>query len=251
MMATAAGLASCGKVVFASTFAMFATGRAWDQLRNSVCYNNFDVKIVATHAGITVGEDGSSHQAIEDIGLMHCIPNLKIVVPCDGPETREAVITAFQTPGPFYIRLGRTKVPTVVERKPFKLGKSYIVREGKDVSIFACGIMVTEAMAAQELLKKEGIFARVINMHTIRPLDREMIINCAKETKGLVVCEEHSLVGGLSSAINEVVCENAPIKVIHIGIKDRFGQSGTSDELLKEYKLTSLDIVSAAKKALA
>ncbi len=251
MMATAAGLASCGKVVFASTFAMFATGRAWDQVRNTVCYNNFDVKIVASHAGVTVGEDGASHQAIEDISLMHSIPNLKIIVPCDGPETKDAVVTAFQTPGPFYIRLGRAKVPSISDKKPFKLGKSYILRDGKDVSIFACGLMVSEALRAQELLKQEGISARVINMHSIRPIDEEMIIKCAKETKGLVTCEEHSIVGGLTSVINQVVCENIPIKVIPVGIRNRFGQSGSPADLLKEYHLVDSDIVAAAKKAIS
>ncbi|MBL7130509.1 MAG: transketolase family protein [Candidatus Omnitrophica bacterium] len=251
MMATAAGLASCGKVVFASTFAMFATGRAWDQVRNTVCYNDFDVKIVASHAGITVGEDGSSHQAIEDIALMHSIPNLKIIVPCDGPETKDAVIAAFKTRGPFYIRLGRAKAPTIIDKKPFKLGKSYIIKEGKDVSIFAYGIMVSETMKAQEILKKDGISARVINMHTIRPLDEEMIIKCARETKGIVVCEEHSIAGGLTSIIDEIICENFPTKVIPVGIKDEFGQSGSPAELLKEYKLVDSDIVAAAKKALS
>ena len=251
MMATSAGLASCGKVVFVSTFAMFATGRAWDQVRNTVCYNNFDVKIVATHAGLTVGEDGASHQAIEDIVLMRSIPNLKVVVPCDAPETRNAVIAAFETSGPFYLRLSRAKVPTLSNKKPFKLGKSYIIREGSDISIFACGIMVAEAIKAEEVLKKEGISARVINMHTLRPLDKEMIIKCAKETKGIVVCEEHTVVGGLASAIDEVVCENIPTKVMRVGIKDRFGQSGSPAELLKEYNLTSSDIIAAVNKVLS
>ncbi|MDD5618006.1 MAG: transketolase family protein [Candidatus Omnitrophica bacterium] len=251
MMATAAGLASCGKVVFASTFAMFATGRAWDQLRNTVCYNNFDVKVVASHAGLTVGEDGASHQAIEDISIMRSISNLKIIVPCDGPETRDAVISAFQTPGPFYIRLGRSKVETIENKKPFKLGKSYAVREGNDVSILACGIMLAAAIKAHEILKKEGIVSRVINMHTIRPLDKDMVISCAKETKGIVVCEEHSVIGGLASAVDEVVCENIPTKVIRVGVKNRFGQSGSPAELLKEYNLTDIDIVAAAKRVLS
>ncbi|MDD5292050.1 MAG: transketolase family protein [Candidatus Omnitrophica bacterium] len=251
MMSTAAGLASCGKVVFASTFAMFATGRAWDQVRNSVCYNNFNVKIVASHAGITVGEDGASHQAIEDISLMRSIPNLKIIVPCDGPETREAVIAAFQTPGPFYIRLGRSKIETIEGKSAFKLGKAYAVREGKDVSIFACGIMLHAAIKAHEILKKEGIYARVINVPTIRPLDKDTIISCAKQTKGVVVCEEHSVIGGLASAIDEVICENAPVKTVRVGVKNRFGQSGSPADLLKEYNLTDLDIVAAVKRVLS
>jgi transketolase len=251
MMATAAGLASCGKVVFASTFAMFASGRAWDQVRNSVCYNNFDVKIVATHAGITVGEDGASHQANEDIAIMLGIPNLKILVPCDGPETKDAIVAAFNTPGPFYIRLGRAKVPTIADKKPFRLGESYILREGNDVTIFACGIMVAEALKAQESLKKEGISARLVNVHSIRPLDNDMVIKCARETKGFVVCEEHNVTGGLASLISQVVCENMPTKVIPIGIRNRFGQSGSPADLLREYNLLDSDIVAAAKKVLS
>ena len=251
MMATAAGLASCNKVVFASTFAMFATGRAWDLVRNTICYNNFDVKIVASHAGLTVGEDGASHQAIEDISIMRSIPNLKIIVPCDGPETRDSVIAAFQTPGPFYIRLGRSKIETIDGKKPFKLGKSYVIKEGKDASIFACGIMLHEAIKAHEALKKEGISARVVNMHTIRPLDSEMIIKCAKETKRIVVCEEHSVIGGLASAVDEIICENVPTRTTRVGIKNRFGQSGAPSDLLKEYNLTDIDIVAAAKKVLS
>ncbi|NQU18684.1 transketolase family protein, partial [bacterium] len=188
---------------------------------------------------------------IEDIALMRSIPNLKVVVPCDAPETRDAVIAAFETSGPFYIRLSRAKVPTLSNKKPFKLGKSYIIREGSDISIFACGIMVDEAIKAEEALKKEGISARVINMHTLRPLDKEMIIKCAKETKGIVVCEEHTVVGGLASAIDEVVCENVPTKVMRVGIKDRFGQSGSPAELLKEYNLTSSDIIAAVNKVLS
>lgn len=250
MMAAAAGLASCGKIVFASTFAMFATGRAWDQVRNTICYNNFDVKIVASHAGISVGPDGASHQALEDIALMRSIPNVTLIVPCDGPETKDAVICAALTAGPFYIRLGRAKVPTVLEKKPFELGKSYIIREGKDVSIFACGIMVFEALKAQEQLEKEGVSARVVNMYTLRPLDKEMILKCAEETKGIVACEEHTVVGGLASAIDEIVCENRPTRVIRIGVKHRFGQSGSPDELLKEYNLTSQDIILAVKRLL-
>lgn len=248
MMATAAGLASCGKVAFVSTFAMFATGRAWDQVRNSICYNRFDVKIVVTHAGITVGEDGASHQAIEDIALMRAIPNLNIIVPCDGPETKSAIEAAYKTPGPFYIRLGRSKVPTVENNNNFELGKSNIICPGNDVSIIACGIMVAEAVKAHNELKQQGIQARVINMHTLRPIDKDTILKCAKETKGIVVCEEHSIVGGLASIVHEIVCENCPTKVLQVGIKYRFGQSGLPADLLKEYKLTSQDIVTAVKQ---
>jgi len=245
MMATAAGLASCGKTVFASTFAIFATGRAWDQVRNSVAYSNFNIKIVATHAGLTVGPDGASHQALEDIALMRVIPNMNIIVPCDGPQTADAVIAAAETPGPFYVRLGRPKVPTIENKGHFKLGKAQIISEGSDVTIIACGIMVAEALEALKSLQAKGIKARLINMHTIRPLDKEAIITAAQETKRIVVCEEHTVIGGLASAVQEVVSENFPVKVVCLGVKNRFGQSGEPEELLKEYNLTSADIEKA------
>ncbi len=250
MMATAAGLASCGKTVFASTFAMFATGRAWDQVRNTIAYNNFNVKIVASHAGLTVGPDGASHQAIEDIALMRAICNMAIIVPCDGPETREAIIAAVNYSGPVYVRLGRSKVPTIEGKAKFELGKASLLKDGKDITICACGIMVEKALQACALLEKEKIFSRVINIHTIKPLDKEIISKASRETRGIVVCEEHSVVGGLTSAIAEVVAENCPIKVLSVGIKNRFGQSGEPDELLREYKLTAEDIVLTARKLL-
>lgn len=246
MMASAAGLASCGKIVFVSTFAVFATGRAWDQVRTSIVYNNFNVKIVATHAGITVGPDGSSHQAIEDITLMRVLPNMNIIVPCDGPQTREAIIAASKTKGPFYVRLGRAKVPTIENKGEFKLGQAQILKEGKDVAIITCGTMVADALTAAQNLLKKGIEARVINMHTIRPLDTRVILDCAASTKGIVVCEEHTIIGGLASAVNEVVSENKPTRVLRLGIKNRFGQSGDPADLLKEYNLTSNDIEKAA-----
>jgi len=246
MMATSAGLASCGKIVFASTFAVFATGRAWDQVRNSICYSNFNIKIVATHAGITVGPDGATHQAIEDIALMRVIPNMNIIVPCDAPQTAEAVMTAAKTNGPFYVRLGRSKVPTIENKGEFKLGKAQILTEGNDLTIIACGIMVSEALAAIKNLSDKGVKARLINMHTIRPLDQETILKAAKETKRIVVCEEHTVIGGLASAVQEVVAEEFPVKVVCLGIKNRFGQSGEPAELLKEYNLTSADIEKAA-----
>jgi len=251
MMATAAGLASCGKTVFVSTFAIFATGRAWDQVRNSVSYSNFDVKIVATHAGLSVGPDGASHQALEDIALMRIIPNMKIIVPCDGPQTKDAVIAAYNSKGPVYVRLGRAKVPTIEKTGEFKFGKAEILREGKDVSIIACGIMVAEALNAASALAQKGIKVRVINMHTLRPLDVDTILACARETKGIVVCEEHTVIGGLSSSIQEVLAENHPTKVICLGVKGRFGQSGDALELLKEYNLTAQDIEKAVLKILS
>ncbi|MCM8770492.1 MAG: transketolase family protein [Candidatus Omnitrophica bacterium] len=248
MMATSAGLASCGKTVFVSTFAIFATGRAWDQVRNTVCYSDSNVKIVATHAGITVGPDGSSHQALEDIALMRAIANMNIIVPCDGPETRDAILAAYENKGPFYIRLGRPKVATIENKKPFKFGKAYVLTEGNDVAIIACGIMVAEAEKAVKSLQAKGIKVRLINMHTIKPLDTEIVIKAAQETRGIVVCEEHSVIGGLASAVDEVVAENSPTKVIRIGIKHRFGQSGEPRELMQEYNLTAQDIEAAVLK---
>ena len=246
MMAAAAGLAASGKTVFASTFAIFATGRAWDQVRNTVSYNNFDIKIVATHAGVSVGPDGASHQALEDIALMRVIPNMNIIVPCDGPQAAEAVRLAAETKSPFYIRLGRPRVPTIEGKGEFKFGKAQVLTEGSDIAIIACGIMVAEALNAVKNLRAKGIKARLINMHTIRPLDQQAIIEAAKACRGIIVCEEHSVIGGLSSAVQEVAAENCPAKVLCLGVKNRFGQSGDPAELLKEYNLTSLDIEKAA-----
>jgi transketolase len=246
MMSSAGGLASCAKIVFASTFAIFASGRAWDQVRNTISYNDFNIKIVASHAGLTVGPDGASHQALEDIALMRVIPNMKIIVPCDGPQTREAIIACANTKGPFYIRLGRPKIPTIENKGEFKLGKAQVLTEGDDVAIFACGIMVAEALNAVKSLNFKGVTPRIINIHSIRPLDSETILKAARETRGIVVCEEHTVIGGLSSSIQEVVAENCPVKVVCLGIKNRFGQSGEPIQLLKEYNLTSLDIEKAA-----
>ncbi|MCM8800917.1 MAG: transketolase family protein [Candidatus Omnitrophica bacterium] len=245
MMATAAGLASCNKIVFVSTFAMFATARAWDQVRNTICYNNFNIKIVASHGGITVGPDGSSHQALEDIGLMRLIPNMNIIVPCDGPQTRDAILSAYENPGPFYIRLGRPKVPTIEKKDKFKFGRAQIITEGSDVTVIACGVMVYQALLAVKNLLNKGIKVRLINMHTIRPLDKETILNSAKQTKGIVVCEEHTVIGGLASCVDEVVVGDSFNRILHIGIKERFGQSGEPEDLLEEYNLTSSDIEKA------
>jgi transketolase len=251
MIASAAGFAASGKIVFASTFAIFATGRAWDQVRNSVCYSNLDVKIVATHAGVSVGPDGASHQALEDIALMRVIPNIKIIVPCDGPQTREAVIAAANNKGPFYVRLGRPKIPTIENKGEFKLGKAQVLIDGTDVAVVACGIMVAEALVAVNELAKKGIKARLINVHTIRPLDAEVILKAAKETKAIVVCEEHSVIGGLASSIDEIVAENCPVKVVRVGVRNKFGQSGEPASLLKEYNLTSADIERAVISSIA
>jgi len=246
MMTVASGIASCEKTVFVSTFAIFASGRAWDQVRNTVSYNNFNVKIVASHAGLTVGPDGSSHQALEDIALMRVIPNMNIVVPCDGPQTAEAIKAVAAVKGPFYVRLGRPKFVTIENKGEFKLGKAQVLTQGSDVSIIACGFMVNEALIAANNLLQKGVKARVINVHTIKPLDRDTILDAAKATAGLVVCEEHSVIGGLASAVDEVVAENAPVKVRRLGVKNRYGQSGEPAELLKEYNLTSTDIEKAA-----
>jgi len=252
MMAASAGLASCGKIVFVSTFAMFATGRCWDQIRNTVCYNNFNVKIVATHGGITVGPDGASHQAIEDIALMRSIPNMRIIVPCDAYETKDAVVAAYNTPGPFYVRLGRAKVATIPSRGKFRLGKGYILREGKDVTLIACGIMVYQALDAAELLAQEGIQCRVVNLHTIKPIDAELIEDCACKTQGIITCEEHMVTGGLGSAVSEVIVNrNLKIQCLRIGIQDKFGQSGEPDDLIRQYKMTPEDIKDKVKVVLA
>jgi transketolase len=246
MMAAAAGMASCGKTVFVSTFAIFASGRAWDQVRNTVSFNNFDIKIVATHAGITVGPDGSSHQALEDIALMRVIPNMHIMVPCDGPQTRDVVRACLKIKGPVYVRLGRPKVLTIENKPDFEFGHAQVLTEGDDLSIIACGIMVQEALSAAKNLLSKGIKARVINVHTIRPADSETILKAAKETAGIVVCEEHTVIGGLASSIDEIVAENYPTRIVRVGIKNRFGQSGEPAELLKEYNLASIDIEKAA-----
>lgn len=246
MMGVASGLASCGKIVFASTFSMFASARALDQIRNTICYNNFNVKIVASHGGITVGEDGASHQALEDISFMRSIPQMKVVVPCDAQETAQAVISAYKTPGPFYIRIGRAKVPEIEGKKEFVLGKGYFLEEGKDLAIIACGLMVYQAKLALEILKKENLKPYLVNIHTIKPIDEELILSLAQKTKGFVVCEEHSIIGGLGSAVAEVLSEKRPLPIKRVGIKDSFGQSGSPSELLKAYGLLPEDIAQAA-----
>jgi len=250
MMATAAGIASSGKIVFASTFAMFAAVRALDQVRNSICYNNFNVKIVATHGGITVGEDGASHQALEDINIFRAIPNMKIIVPADGPQTRDAIITAYQTPGPFYVRLGRSKNPTIFKENDFTFGKGQIVEEGKDLAIITCGIMLNEALIASKILKEKGISVTVANFHTIKPIDNELLIDIAKKHKKILVCEEHQIIGGLFSAVSEVLIQKCPTQVKPIGIKDEFGQSGSPQELMDFYGLSANNIAEKADQFL-
>ncbi|SCI36607.1 MULTISPECIES: transketolase family protein [unclassified Romboutsia] len=251
LIGAACGLATAGKIPFASTFAMFATGRAFEVIRNSVCYPKLNVKICATHAGITVGEDGASHESIEDIAIMRAIPNMTVVVPADGIETEKVILEAAKFNGPMYVRLGRSAVPTLFnEDYKFEIGKGTVLREGNDATIIACGIMVNEAILAHEELKSEGINVRVINMSTIKPIDKELIISAAKETKAIITAEEHSIMGGLGSAVSEVVSEEYPVKVKRVGVKDVFGESGTPSELLKKYGLTSKDIVESVKDSL-
>ncbi|MCK4912718.1 MAG: transketolase family protein [Candidatus Omnitrophica bacterium] len=250
MMATAAGLASSGKVVFASTFAMFAAVRALDQVRNSICYNNFNVKIVATHGGITVGEDGASHQALEDINIFRAIPNMKIIVPADGPQTKEAIITAYQTPGPFYVRLGRSKSSTISNQGDFIFGKGQIIEQGKDLAIVTCGIMVNESLIASKMLKEKGISATVVNLHTIKPIDDDLLVSIAKKHKKILVCEEHQTTGGLFSAVSEVLIQKCPTQVKPIGIEDEFGQSGSPQELMDFYGLSANNIAEKAQEFL-
>ncbi len=252
MMGTAAGLAAAGKIAFASSFVIFATGRAWEQIRNSICYANLNVKIAASHAGIAVGPDGSSHQSIEDIAIMRAIPNMKVIVPADGVETEKAVAAVVETPGPAYLRLGRSGVPIIYEESyPFRLGKASILRDGSDVAIIAIGTMVQIALVAAEALSKDGIGARVINMSTIKPIDRDAIVAAVNETGALVTAEEHNVIGGLGSAVSEIVCETSPAPVVRVGIEDRFGQSGEPKELMAAYGLTAENVAEAARRAIS
>ncbi len=251
MISTAAGLAAAGKVAFASSFAMFAAGRAFEQVRNSVGYPHLNVKIGATHAGITVGEDGATHQCLEDIALMRTIPGMTIINPSDAVEAKAAVEAAITTYGPFYMRFGRYAVEVINDRPDYKfeLGKGVLLRDGKDVTIVATGIMVSMALEAAEMLKAEGIDARVINIHTIKPIDAEIIIKAARETGAIVTAEEHNVIGALGSAVAEVVCENCPVPMLRVGVEDRFGKSGKVPPLLEEYGLTAENIADKARKA--
>jgi len=252
MMGTAAGLAAAGKIVFASTFAIFATGRAWEQIRNSICYPNLNVKIAASHAGIAVGPDGASHQAIEDIAIMRVIPNMKVIVPADGVETEKAIDALINTPGPAYLRLGRSGVPVIYEEThEFRLGKASVLREGSDVTVMAVGTMIQIAVEAAEALAKDGIEARVLNMSSLKPIDEDAIRAAAEETGAIVTAEEHSVIGGLGGAVAEVVCETSPAPVIRVGIRDKFGRSGQAGELMAAYGLSAEKIAEAAREAVS
>jgi transketolase len=251
MMGTAAGLAAAGKVPFASTFAVFAAGRAFEQVRNSIAYTRLNVKIAATHAGLTVGEDGASHQAIADLAVMRALPNMTVVVPADGVETEKAVFAAAETGGPFYIRLGRSALPVLFDGDyRFRIGEAAVMRPGNDASVIACGIMVAEALKAAEELEKEGLSVRVINMSTIKPLDREAVTIAARETGAIVTAEEHTVLGGLGSAVAETLVETVPVPMERVGIKDVFGESGKPQELLEKYGLTAKNIKDAVYKAI-
>jgi len=251
LIGCAAGFAASGKIPFASTFAVFATGRAYDQIRNSIGYPHLNVKIAASHAGLTVGEDGGSHQMLEDIALMRAIPGMTVIVPADGMETKQVIFTAAEYKGPVYIRLGRPKVPAIFDESyKFIIGKAAVVKEGSDVALLAIGIMVGEAIKAAEELAIQGINASVINISTIKPIDSETIVKAAQKTNAVVTCEEHNIFGGLGSAVAEVLVENYPVPMERVGVKDTFGESGKPNELLEKYGLTAKDIIRAAHKVI-
>lgn len=252
LIGTAAGLALTGKIAFASTFAVFASGRVWDQVRQSVAYPQLNVKIVASHGGICVGEDGASHQALEDICLMRVIPHMRVIVPADGVELKSIIRVALETPGPFYIRTSRMKFPVVyADGCTFRIGKGDILRDGQDLTIIAAGLMVSESLKAAALLSQKGISARVVNVSSIKPIDADLVIDCARKTGAVVTAEEHSTMGGLGSAVCEVLAENFPVPVRMLGVRDRFGVSGTAAELLEYYGLTAADIAALALEVLS
>ena len=249
MIGTAAGLATCGKIPYVSTFAAFAAGRAYDQIRCSVCYPKLNVKICVTHSGITVGEDGATHQMIEDISMMRTMPNMTVMTTSDDVETKWAVEEISKIEGPVYLRLARVKTNKIYdENQKFEIGKAIQIGEGTDATIFATGVTVEQALIAKEELQKQGIEVRVVDMHTIKPIDKEMIIKCAKETKKLISVEDHSIIGGLGSAISEVLTENYPVKLKRIGIKDCFGRSGKAEELIKYFGIDSESIKKAVQE---
>jgi len=251
MIGTAAGLATTGKIPFVSTFALFGTLRVGDQVRNSVCYPNLNVKIAVTHSGLTLGEDGASHQAIEDIAMMRAIPNMTVIVPADAEETKQVIHAAVEYKGPMYIRLGRPAVPVVFDESyKFEIGKGSIVHQGSDVTVIAMGVMLSPAIEAAKELANEGVSVRVINMSSVKPIDKNIIIQAAKETKGIVTAEEHNILGGLGSAVAEVVTEYAPTTVKRVGVEDTFGESGTPDDLLVKYGLTKEHIIQKVKEIL-
>ena len=244
MISTAAGMSTCGKIPYASTFAVFAAGRAYDQIRNSVCYPKLNVKICATHAGVTVGEDGATHQMIEDISLMRTLPNMTVLSISDDVQTKWAVKEISKINGPVYLRLSRLATPIIYgENQKFEIGKAVQIGEGTDATIFATGVTVSEAIKAQEILENKGIKVRVVDIHTVKPIDKDMIIKCAKETKKLISVEDHNVIGGLGSAISEVLTEEYPVKLVRMGINDTFGKSGKAIELMQYFGITAENIV--------
>ena len=248
MIDVAAGLAVAGKIAFTGSFAVFATGRAYDQIRNTVCYSSLDVKLTPTHAGITVGPDGGSHQMLEDIALMRVLPGMRVLVPADFNAAKAAIRLAAATPGPFYVRLGRVSAPQIhPDGFELELGRAYVLRKGTDVTLAACGVMVAEALVAADLLASEGVSAEVIDVTSIKPLDADTILASARKTGSVVTCEEHSIIGGLGSAVAELLSENAPTKLSRVGVRDVFGTSGDPAELLVHFGLTGADIAAAAR----
>lgn len=249
MMSTAAGMSTFGKIPYVSTFAVFAAGRAYDQIRNSICYPKLNVKICATHAGITVGEDGATHQMLEDLGMMRGLPNMTVLCTSDDIQTKWAVEKISKINGPVYLRLCRLGTPVIYdETQKFEIGKAVRIGEGTDATIFATGVTVAESLKAQEELAKEGINVRVVDVHTIKPIDEETIIKCAKETKKLVTVEDHNVIGGLGTAISDVLTQNYPTKLTKIGINDTFGKSGKAEELMEYYGLTAENIIKKVKE---
>lgn len=251
MIGMAAGLADEGFTAVTNSFAVFLTNRAYDQIRMDICYNNLNVKLAATHAGVTVGEDGASAQCLEDLAIMRVLPNMKVLCPMDTIEARKATRAMLAEKGPFYIRLSRAPLPVVTdESTPFAIGKANVMRDGKDATVIACGVMVAEALAAAEELAKENISVRVVNMHTIKPLDLDMVLTCAKETGAIVTAEEHQVSGGLGSAVAEALVQGVPVPVEMVGVRDSFGQTGKPDELMQFYKLKAVDVAAAVRKVI-
>lgn len=251
LIGVAAGLAVAGFTPFAATYGVFASGRPWEQIRTTVCYSDLNVKIGGSHSGLMVGPDGATHQALEEIAIMRCLPNMKVIVPCDVIETKKATMASAYIKGPVYIRYGRENVPILTkEETPFEVGKANILKEGKDVAIIACGTMVYEALMAAELLEKKGIKARVINIHTIKPIDEKAIIDAAKDCGAIVTAEEHQIFGGLGSAVAEVIVRNNPVPMEFVAVNDTFGESGEPMDLIVKYGLKDVNIVAAVEKVL-
>ncbi len=252
MLGMASGLALAGFIPFVATYGVFASGRPWEQIRTTICYSNLNVKIGGSHSGLMVGPDGATHQALEEIAIMRCLPKMTLLSPCDIIETKKATMAAAYFNGPVYIRYGRENIPVITEETtPFEIGKAQIMKEGKDVCIMATGTMVYESLMAAEILEKEGIKAKVLNIHTIKPIDEKAIVACAKECGAIVTAEEHQIFGGFGSAVAEVVVKNMPVPMEFVGMKDSFGESGKPSELMAKYGLKDVNIVNAVKKVLS